>query len=181
MDFFAVVDQVIELLRSRGRVSYRALQVQFNLDDKALDALKVELMEVHQSAVDQADTMLVWTGDGRGLPEPPTRTIEAQQPQPRAEPPTPEAERRQLTVLFCDLVDSTVLARQLDPEERREVVRAYQDTCATVIQRYGGHIARYLGDGLLVYFGYPQAHENDAQRAVWAGDGGGRRLAQSAA
>ncbi len=82
---------------------------------------------------------------------------------------TPEAERRQLTVLFCDLVDSTVLARQLDPEELREVVRAYQDTCAKVIARFEGHIAQYLGDGLLVYFGYPLAHEDDAQRAVRAG------------
>jgi hypothetical protein len=67
MDLFTVIDQVIELLRSRGRVSYRALQVQFNLDDKALDALKAELIEVHQIAVDQAGTMLVWTGDGGAL------------------------------------------------------------------------------------------------------------------
>jgi class 3 adenylate cyclase/predicted ATPase len=171
MDFFTVVDQVIELLRSRGRVSYRALQVQFNLDDKALDALKTELMEVHQIAVDQAGTMLVWTGDGRGLPELPPRIIDAQQPQPRVQPPTPEAERRQLTVLFCDLVDSTVLASRLDPEEWREVVRAYQETCAKVIARFEGHIAQYLGDGLLVYFGYPHAHEDDAQRAVRAGLG----------
>ena len=80
-----------------------------------------------------------------------------------------EAERRQLTVLFCDLVDSTTLARQLDPEDYREVVRAYQATCAAVIQRFDGYIAQYLGDGLLVYFGYPQAHEDDAQRAVRAG------------
>jgi TOMM system kinase/cyclase fusion protein len=84
---------------------------------------------------------------------------------------TPEAERRQLTVLFCDLVDSTVLASQLDPEELRVVVRAYQDTCAKVIARFEGYIAQYLGDGLLVYFGYPLAHEDDAQRAVRAGLG----------
>jgi TOMM system kinase/cyclase fusion protein len=172
MDLFAVVDQVIELLRSRGRVSYRALQVQFNLNDKALEALKAELIEVHQIAVDQVSTMLVWTGDGGALQEPSQpQIIEAQQPQRRAEPRTPEAERRQLTVLFCDLVDSTVLASQLDPEEWREVVRAYQDTCAKVIQRYDGHVAQYLGDGLLVYFGYPRAHEDDAQRAVRAGLG----------
>ena len=69
--------------------------------------------------------------------------------------PAPEAERRQLTVLFCDLVDSTSLARQLDPEDLREVVRAYHQTCAAVIHRYDGYIAQYLGDGLLVYFGYP--------------------------
>ncbi|MGH8070650.1 MAG: AAA family ATPase [Candidatus Entotheonellia bacterium] len=80
----------------------------------------------------------------------------------------PAAERRQLTVLFCDLVDSTPLATQLDPEELREVVQAYQRVCAEVIQRFEGYIAQYLGDGLLVYFGYPQAHEDDGQRAVRA-------------
>jgi class 3 adenylate cyclase len=80
-----------------------------------------------------------------------------------------DAERRQLTVLFCDLVGSTMLSGQLDPEDLRAVVRAYQETAAGVIQRYEGHIAQYLGDGLLVYFGYPQAHEDDAQRAVHTG------------
>src|SRR5713101_3828282 len=79
------------------------------------------------------------------------------------------AERRQLTVMFCDLVGSTALSEQLDPEELREVVRAYQQTCAAVIGRFAGHIAQYLGDGLLVYFGYPVAHEDDAARAVRAG------------
>jgi class 3 adenylate cyclase len=68
-------------------------------------------------------------------------------------------------VLFCDLVGSTALSAQLDPEDLREVVRAYQDTCAKVIARFEGYIAQYLGDGLLVYFGYPLAHEDDAQRA----------------
>src|SRR5215475_10602726 len=81
----------------------------------------------------------------------------------------PEAERRQLTVLFCDLVDSTALSERLDPEELREVVRAYQQTSAAVIARYEGHIAQHLGDGLLVYFGYPVAHEDDAQRAARVG------------
>ena len=80
-----------------------------------------------------------------------------------------EAERRQLTVMFCDLVGSTALSAQLDPEELRAVVRAYQQTSAAVIERYGGYIAQYLGDGLLVYFGYPAAHEDDAARAVRAG------------
>jgi class 3 adenylate cyclase len=69
-------------------------------------------------------------------------------------------------VLFCDLVDSTALASRLDPEDLRAVVRAYQETCAKVIARFEGHIAQYLGDGLLVYFGYPLAHEDDAPRAV---------------
>ena len=82
-----------------------------------------------------------------------------------------EAERRHLTLLFCDLVDSTPLAVHLDPEELREVVRAYHTVCAEVIERFDGHIAQYLGDGLLVYFGYPRAHEDDAQRAVRTGLG----------
>ena len=85
--------------------------------------------------------------------------------------PLQEAERRQLTVMFCDLVASTPLAERLDPEELREVIHDYQATCAAVIDRFEGHIAQYLGDGLLVYFGYPQAHEDDAQRAVRAGLG----------
>ena len=85
--------------------------------------------------------------------------------------PPPEAERRRLTVLFCDLVDSTTLAGHLDPEDLREVVRAYHQTCAEVIHRFDGYIAQYLGDGVLVYFGYPVAHEDDAQRAVWTGLG----------
>src|SRR5215471_6414867 len=82
-----------------------------------------------------------------------------------------EAERRQLTVLFCDLVDSTQLSSQLDPEEYRDVVRAYQAACTEVIRRFDGHVAQLLGDGLLVYFGYPHAHEDDAQRAVRTGLG----------
>src|SRR5690349_15203618 len=82
-----------------------------------------------------------------------------------------EAERRQLTVLFCDLVDSTKLSSQLDPEEYRDVVRAYHTARTEVMRRYDGHIAQLLGDGLLIYFGYPQAHEDDAQRAVRAGLG----------
>jgi class 3 adenylate cyclase/DNA-binding winged helix-turn-helix (wHTH) protein/predicted ATPase len=82
-----------------------------------------------------------------------------------------EAERRHLTLLFCDLVDSTPLSVHLDPEELREVVRAYHAVCAEIIERFDGHIAQYLGDGLLVYFGYPRAHEDDAQRAVRTGLG----------
>ena len=81
------------------------------------------------------------------------------------------AERRQLTVMFCDLVGSTDLSGKLDPEDLREVVRAYQETAAEVIEHYGGHIAQYLGDDLLIYFGWPLAHEDDAQRAVYTGLG----------
>jgi len=79
------------------------------------------------------------------------------------------AERRQLTVMSCDLVGASDLAQRLDPEDLRSVVRAYQEAASGAIDRYAGHIAQYLGDGLLVYFGYPQAHEDDAERAVRAG------------
>jgi len=97
-------------------------------------------------------------------------------PSPRTPLPTgldlqssPGAERRQLTILFCDVVDSTTLAGQLDPEDFRDVMVQYHATCTEVIQRYGGQVAQYLGDGLLGYFGRPQAHEDDARRAVHTG------------
>ena len=80
-----------------------------------------------------------------------------------------DGERRQLTVMFCDLVGSTPLAEKLDPEDLREVVEAYHALCATVIDRFAGHIAQYVGDGVVVYFGYPVAHEDAVQRAVRAG------------
>jgi len=82
---------------------------------------------------------------------------------------TGEAERRQLTVMFADLVGSTELAQKLDPEELREINRAYQDAVTAAIERYDGYVARYMGDGVLAYFGYPQAHEDDAERALRAG------------
>jgi predicted ATPase/class 3 adenylate cyclase len=81
------------------------------------------------------------------------------------------AERRQLSVMFCDVVNSTTLSGELDPEELRDLMRHYQEACAKVIRRFDGEIAKYLGDGLLVQFGYPTAHEDDAQRAVRAGLG----------
>src|SRR5690606_8607321 len=77
--------------------------------------------------------------------------------------------RRQLTVLFADLVGSTALSERLDPEDLRTVIAAYQKACAAVIERYDGHLAKYLGDGVLAYFGYPRAHEEDPERAVRAG------------
>jgi predicted ATPase/class 3 adenylate cyclase len=80
-----------------------------------------------------------------------------------------EAERRQLTVMFCDLVGSTALSQRLDPEDLRDLMRRYQDAVAGAVTRYGGHVAKYLGDGVLAYFGWPQAYEDQAERAVRAG------------
>src|SRR6266446_4127984 len=174
MTFYEMLEQVIALLQRHGRLSYRALKVQFELDDDRLDLLKEELIDIQHVARDQDERVLVWTG-GTEIPPPvsaPASPSPVQQvitPQDlstqAASPPaphSPEAERRQLTVMFCDLVDSTKLSSQLDPEDYRDVVRAYQQVCTEVIQRYDGHIAQLLGDGLLVYFGYPQAHEDDA-------------------
>jgi class 3 adenylate cyclase len=79
------------------------------------------------------------------------------------------AERRQVTVMFSDLVGSTALSARMDPEDLREVISAYQKCVAETVQRFGGFVAKYMGDGVLVYFGYPQAHEDDAERAVRAG------------
>jgi predicted ATPase/class 3 adenylate cyclase len=97
--------------------------------------------------------------------------IDAQPAVRSAEQTTPafDAERRQLTVMFCDLVGSTELATNLDPEQLRDLMQAYQRACSEVIERYEGHVAQYLGDGLMVYFGWPRAHEDDAVRAVRAG------------
>src|SRR5262245_65208289 len=174
MTFDDVLEQVVTLLKRQGRVSYRALKMRFDLDDEYLDVLKEELIDAQRIATDEDGRILVWVGDVQAVTSQvaqATQPLAAQeQPSPQTAPP-PDAERRQLTVMFCDLVASTKLSSQLDPEEYREVVRAYQATCTEVIRRYDGHIAQLLGDGLLVYFGYPQAHEDDAHRAVRTGLG----------
>src|SRR5262249_17602460 len=82
---------------------------------------------------------------------------------------TPDGERRHLTVLFADLVNSTQIAAHLDPEDWRDIAAQYQETAAAAVTRFGGNVAKYLGDGLMVYFGWPEAHEDDAERAVRAG------------
>jgi predicted ATPase len=171
MEFEEVLEQTIVLLQRQGRVSYGALKRRFQLDDAYLEDLKVELIEAQQLAHDENGRILVWSGGP--VPTSPltpelasqSSHISQQSPTQEAQTPplepaytpqrAPEAERRQLTVMFCDLVDSTALAVRLDPEDLREVVLAYQETSAAMIQRFGGYIAQYLGDGLLVYFGYP--------------------------
>src|SRR6516165_10898765 len=90
-------------------------------------------------------------------------------PAPAAPLPLDIAERRQVTVMFSDLVGSTALSARMDPEDLREVISAYQECVAEIVRRFDGFVAKYMGDGVLVYFGYPQAHEDDAERAVRAG------------
>jgi hypothetical protein len=118
----------LDLLQRQGRISYRAPKRRFNLNDDYLEDLKAELIKARRLAIDETGEELSWTGASMVTPQP---TVE------RTAPPAPgrgatEAERRQLTVLFCDVVDSTQLAGPLDPEELREVVRAYHETCAEV-------------------------------------------------
>src|SRR5215472_16814895 len=137
MTFDEVLTQALELLKRQGRVSYRALKMRFDLDDEYLDILKEELLYVHPVRDDEGRG-LVWTGATESVKEgvaQPTQLIPqpAAQDQPSPEvtplataPSPPDAERRQLTVMFCDLVDSTRLSSQLDPEDWRDVVRAYQ-------------------------------------------------------
>ena len=181
MTFEEVLTQTVAMLQRLGRVSYRTLKRQFDLDDAYLEDLKDAILYTYPTVIDDVGRGLIWPSDVETPPgQAPSSSRPVPQPVPQTgDPPPPEAsprelhfpdaERRQLTVLFCDLVDSTRLASQLDPEDYREVVRAYQTACAEVIQHYSGYIAQYLGDGLLVYFGYPQAHEDEAQRAVRAG------------
>src|SRR3989449_9288968 len=164
MTFDDILAQIIDLLTRQGRVSYSALKRRFDLNDDYLNDLKDELLYVHPVQDDEGRG-LVWTGNVAGTtetPAPPPQTIPApvtqesasvQPTSPLETSRTPEAERRQLTAMFCDLVESTKLSAQLDPEEYRDVVRAYQQVCSEVITRFDGHIAQLLGDGLLVYFG----------------------------
>ena len=180
MTFDDILNQVIALLKRQGRVSYGAMKRHFDLDDAYLEDLKGEILFAYP-VLDEDGRGLVWTGetaDAQAAISPP-----AQIPQQRAvqeqhfpqgaslltAPPLPDAARRQLTVLFCDVVDSTTLSGQLDPEEYRDILRAYQAACVEAIQCFDGYIAQHLGDGLLVYFGFPTAHEDDAQRAILAG------------
>jgi class 3 adenylate cyclase len=104
-------------------------------------------------------------GCGKPIGDAPTSAPVAASPPPRFD----TAERRQLTVMFCDLVGSTELSARVDPEDLREVIGAYHRAVAEVVAGFDGFVAKYMGDGVLVYFGYPQAHEDDAERAVPAG------------
>jgi class 3 adenylate cyclase/predicted ATPase len=168
MTFDDILAHILALLQRQGRVSYGALKRRFHLDDAYLDDLKAELIDAQRRAVDENGRVLVWSGAANTPAVPPA----SPPAQPAAQPPqAAEAERRHLTVLFCELADSSALAGRLDPENLRAVVHAYHTICADVIQRFAGYIAQYLGDGVLAYFGYPQAHDDDAHRAVHAGLG----------
>jgi class 3 adenylate cyclase len=192
----ALLPEVRALLQRDRRVTYRRLTYIFSLDQRLLEDVRRELL-FQQVVRDEQGEGLVWTGEAPPVLPPavalPTRPLPITEADTRtngspaapeamdtdvpndtsAGPPepmrhAPEAERRQVTVLFCDLVDSTKLSQQLDAEDYRAVVRAYQAAAATALQPWDGYVAQYLGDGLLVYFGWPTAHEDAAVRAVHA-------------
>jgi class 3 adenylate cyclase/tetratricopeptide (TPR) repeat protein len=168
MTFDEILAQTIELLQRDWRVSYRALKRRFSIDDEYVEDLKTEIIRAKRLAIDEDGAVLVWIGSPSQI----TTSSGLQLPEKGESGVTratvSEGERRQLTVMFCDLVGSTPLSEQFDPEDLRDLILPYQHACSEVIARFNGHIAKYLGDGLLAYFGYPQAHEDDAQRAVRA-------------
>jgi len=169
MSFLETVRQAKAYLEEQGRVSRRALKLEFGLDDEQLEALAEELVDIQRVAAREGKA-IVWNGGAGPAHAPPARDRESRASSPASVPaPEADAERRHLTVLFCDLVDSTRLASEMDPEDWREVVRGYQEAASGAIARYDGHVAQMLGDGLLVYFGWPRAHEDDAERALHAG------------
>jgi hypothetical protein len=149
MDFYDLLDHVVNLIRQRGRVSYRALQRQFDVNDDLLAEIKDEIIYAQHPVAEDGERGLIWTGDAETTE---TSTEAQPQPLPQSETVTPlpnkpsisEAERRQLTVMFCDLADSTKLSSQLDPEDLRDVIRAYQTTSADIIERYDGSLPSTL-------------------------------------
>src|SRR6266853_930149 len=180
MDFYAVLDEVLELLQRHKRVTYRALKRQFRLDDVYLEDLKAEIIEARQLAVDQDGTMLVWCG-GLASPPPPTAApVSVQNPPPLAYTPKHlaekiltsrsalEGERKQVTVLFADIAGFTTLAEQLDPEIVHDIINRCFEGITAEVHRFEGTINQYTGDGVMALFGAPIAHEDSPRRAVHA-------------
>jgi class 3 adenylate cyclase len=169
MSFLETVARARAFLEHSGRISLSGLRREFDLDEDALEALVEELVDTQQVAAREGK-ILAWLGRGtaeRSLASESIHPAGAAAPETLRQYPT-EGERRHLTVMFCDLVGSTALSQQLDAEVYCEVVQAYHSCAAEPLARFDGHVGQYLGDGLLVYFGYPQAHEDDAHRAVRA-------------
>src|SRR5499427_7620945 len=160
-------------LRGLGLEQYAQLFRDNDIDGDILRGMTAEdLKELGISSFGHRRRLLnAITALGR---EPPTRDVAQSATSATSAPTSPrpiDAERRQLTVMFCDLVGSTALAARLDPEDLREVYAAYHSAVADIVRSFDGFVAKYMGDGVLVYFGYPRAHEDDADRAVRAGLG----------
>jgi class 3 adenylate cyclase len=166
----AVMDVVV-WLRSLGLGKYEAAFRENEIDETVLPSLTAEdLKDLGVSIVGHRRKLLDAIA---ALRPPPSVTGPSSEPGAASVvltvSPEDRAERRQVTVLFSDLVGSTALSARMDPEDLRAVISAYQKCVAETVQRFGGFVAKYMGDGVLVYFGYPEAHEDDAERAVRAG------------
>jgi hypothetical protein len=174
VDFEQVLKEVVWRLVTEGGISYRRIRLNFGLDDDGLEVLRRELIGIKRVAADVEGELLVWAPDRRAarpepmaLPQPLPALRRAQRPTalaaeralPAAAPVAPaaaaEAERRQLTVMFCDLVGSTALSTGMDPEDLRDVITSFQNRCSATIRRYDGFVAKYMGDGILVLFRLP--------------------------
>jgi class 3 adenylate cyclase/tetratricopeptide (TPR) repeat protein len=168
---WGVIMDVVDWLRRLGLEQYEAAFRENEVDETILPKLTAEdLKDLGVSIVGHRRKFLdaiaaLRTDRGAELPS----AKEATTPRSSSIFPADRAERRQITVMFSDLVGSTALSVRLDPEDLREVISAYQSCVAETVRRFGGFVAKYMGDGVLVYFGYPQAHEDDAERAVRAG------------
>jgi hypothetical protein len=159
---------VVAWLRGLGLEQYAPAFRDNDVDGEVLRALiSDDLISIGVTSVGHRRKLLAAIAL-LGAAAPPTGTGRAA---PRDAPTLADAERRRLTVMFCDLVGSTELSARLDPEDLREVIAAYHRAVADVVRTFDGFVAKYMGDGVLVYFGYPQAHEDDAERAVRAGLG----------
>ena len=178
MEFYAVLDQVVELLRQRGRVTYRALKLQFDLDDNALETLKEELIDAQRLAVDEQGKVLIWTGNSASATPPALGQDQEHVPLAYTPPhltdkilaarPALEGERKQVTVLFADLKDSTELIRGLDPEAAQQLLDPAIHLMMDAVHRFEGTVNQVLGDGIMALFGAPIAHEDHALRACYA-------------
>ena len=180
MTFDEVLEQALEMLRRRGRVSYRALQVQFQFDDTLLEVLKDEIVAVHQLARDQEGKMLVWTGDTASASVPASAPAPDQSRAPLTYTPPHlaekiltsrsalEGERKQVTVLFTDIKDSTELIKDLDPEAAQQLLDPALHAMMNAVHRFEGTVNQVLGDGIMALFGAPLAHEDHALRACYA-------------
>ena len=162
---------VVVWLRSLGLGKYEAIFRENEIDETVLPDLTAEdLRELGVTALGHRRKLLAAIAalrdDATGKPHSVDAAITSSVP---SEHPEDRAERRQVTVMFSDLVGSTALSARMDPEDLREIISAYQKRVAETVQRFGGFVAKYMGDGVLIYFGYPQAHEDDAERAVRAG------------
>src|SRR5215831_11564635 len=171
---------IVVWLRGLGLGKYEAIFRENDIDETVLPSLTHEnLKELGVASfghrVKLLDAIAALRGDASS--KAPFVDVATASSAPSARPED-RAERRQVTVVFSDLVGSTALSGRMDPEDLREVISAYQKCVAETVARFGGFVAKYMGDGVLVYFGYPQAHEDDAERAIRCGSEAVHRVSQ---